>query len=124
MSSSTDDSSGESAWVEHIPVRWFQPHEGQKPHRLIIFLPHFSGTKEQTTAFLRDLAVDGFLASSFPFIASGRMLFPREERQHGRPDSGIHPHLPALRPSKEGMDANRCLPVFLRVRILPCAAKT
>lgn len=65
MSSVADELSGESGWVEHIPVRWIKPTARSGPSRLIIFLPHFSGTKEQTTGFLRDLAREDFVALSF-----------------------------------------------------------
>lgn len=65
MSRVADEPPGESVWVEHISVRWIEPPERSRPRRIIIFLPHFSGTKEQTTGFLRELAVEDFVALSF-----------------------------------------------------------
>jgi len=55
-----------SARVENIPVQWVEPNSKlYGPRRLIIFLPHFSGTKESVTRFLTDLAGAGFVALSF-----------------------------------------------------------
>ncbi len=51
--------------VEHIPVLWVEPSVRSRPRRLIIFVPHFSGRKEQTVGFLNDLAARGFVALSF-----------------------------------------------------------
>jgi uncharacterized protein len=56
---------GKSIWVEHVPVRWIEPPRTTKPRKLAIFLPHLSGTKDQLTGVLEDLAADGFVALSF-----------------------------------------------------------
>ena len=52
-------------WVDHIPVIWVEPQGHSSKRQLIIFLHHFSGTKESTVPLLQDLAAKGFVALSF-----------------------------------------------------------
>ncbi|WP_374989318.1 alpha/beta fold hydrolase (plasmid) [Priestia megaterium] len=54
-----------TAWVDHIPVIWFEPQGDCSKRQLIIFLHHLGGTKESTIPFLQDLAAKGFVALSF-----------------------------------------------------------
>ena len=59
------ESSALSAWVDHIPVLWFEAHDQLQVRKLILFLPHFTGAKESTAPFLKDIAAAGFVALSF-----------------------------------------------------------
>lgn len=53
-------------WVDHIPVAWAEPAEIRKGRRrLILFLPHFSGSKDRARPILEELAEKGFFAVSF-----------------------------------------------------------
>lgn len=65
MSDVSQSISGSSAWVDHIPVLWFEPSAHRPVRRLILFLPNLSGTKERMTPYLQDLAAAGFVALSF-----------------------------------------------------------
>lgn len=56
--------SGSSAWVDHIPVTWFEPQERRERQQLILFLPPFSATKELMVPYLQDLAGAGYVALS------------------------------------------------------------
>ena len=64
MSSAPQSLSSSSAWVDHIPVIWFEPETRRLRRQLIIYLPPFSGTKELMIPYLQDLAVAGFVALS------------------------------------------------------------
>ena len=64
MSSAPQSLSSSSAWVDHIPVTWFEPQTRRLRRHLIIYLPPFSGTKELMIPYLRDLAAAGFVALS------------------------------------------------------------
>jgi hypothetical protein len=73
-------SSGTSTWVDHIPVLWFEPLIHRPERQLILFLPHFSGAKEQTDPFLQDMAAAGFVALSFdPWQHGARGTESQEE---------------------------------------------
>jgi dienelactone hydrolase len=65
MRNTQQDQNGSTTWVDHIPVIWFEPQIHHPQRQLIIFLHHFNGTKESTIPFLKDLAVQGFVALSF-----------------------------------------------------------
>ncbi|WML48394.1 alpha/beta hydrolase [Neobacillus sp. PS3-34] len=58
-------SSGSTAWVDHIPVIWFEPQVDSSTRQLIIFLHHLGGSKETTIPYLEDLAAKGYVALSF-----------------------------------------------------------
>ena len=64
MTSASGSPSGSSAWVDHIPVLWFEPPAPRAVRRLVLFLPNLSGTKEGMIPFLQDLAAAGFVALS------------------------------------------------------------
>jgi uncharacterized protein len=64
MNSAPQSLSSSFAWVDHIPVIWFEPHARHLRRRLIIYLPPFSRTKELLIPYLQDLAVAGFIALS------------------------------------------------------------
>jgi dienelactone hydrolase len=64
MKSAPQSLSSSSAWVDHIPVIWFEPHARHLRRHLIIYLPPFSRTKELLIPFLQDLAAAGFVALS------------------------------------------------------------
>lgn len=65
MANPSASASGSSAWVDHIPVLWFEPSAGSAVRRLALFLPYLSATKEQMIPYLQDLAAAGFVALSF-----------------------------------------------------------
>ena len=65
MSSTQKSLSSSSAWVDHIPVIWFEQEGRHLRRQLIIYLPPFSGTKELMISYLQDLATAGFVALSF-----------------------------------------------------------
>ena len=64
MSNASQTLSSSSAWVDHIPVLWVEPQVQRPERQLIIFLPPFTGTKEQMLPYLQDLAGAGFVALS------------------------------------------------------------
>ncbi len=64
MTSGARSPSGSSAWVDHIPVLWFEPSARRPVRRLVLFLPNLSGSKERMTPFLQDIAAAGFVALS------------------------------------------------------------
>ncbi|PYI57281.1 hypothetical protein [Paenibacillus flagellatus] len=73
MSNPRHDSKGSSAWVDHIPAIWFEPHRvDDARRRLIIVLHHLGGTKETTVPYLQDLAADGFVALSLDAFQHGQ----------------------------------------------------
>jgi dienelactone hydrolase len=51
--------------VDHIPTLWVMPQSQPSQGRLVIWLPYFTGTKEEMLPYLRDLADGGFVALSF-----------------------------------------------------------
>lgn len=65
MANPSASPSGSSAWVDHIPVLWFEPAAGTGARRLVVFLPYLSATKEAMIPYLQDLAAAGFVALSF-----------------------------------------------------------
>lgn len=65
MNKASELPSASTATVDHIPVLWFEPVVRRPARRLMVFLPGLSGTKEQNTPFLQDLAAAGFVALSF-----------------------------------------------------------
>ena len=65
MSNLSQSISASSAWVNHIPVLWFEPPTLRPVRQLIIFLPNLSGTKERMTPFLQDLAAAGICRAQF-----------------------------------------------------------
>jgi uncharacterized protein len=64
MSSAPQSPSSSHAWVDHIPVIWFEPQTPRPTRQLMIYLPPFSGTKELMIPYLQDLAAAGFVALS------------------------------------------------------------
>jgi dienelactone hydrolase len=64
MDSAPQSLSSSSAWVDHIPVIWFEPQTRRLTRQLMIYLPPFSGTKELMIPYLQDLAHAGFVALS------------------------------------------------------------
>lgn len=54
-----------TAWVDQIPVIWFDPPNTSSRRRLVICLTGLSGAKESTIPMLQDLAKAGFVALSF-----------------------------------------------------------
>jgi dienelactone hydrolase len=68
--------------VDHIPVIWFEPQERQAVRRLAMFVPPFSGTKENMAPYLQDLAAAGYIALSLDAWQHGeRSTEPTEELQ-------------------------------------------
>lgn len=55
MSNAQQTPNGSTAWVDHIPVLWFEPQVHRPKRQLILFLHHLGGTKESTVPFLRIL---------------------------------------------------------------------
>lgn len=64
MSSPLQSPVNSSAWVDHIPVIWFEPQTHRPTRHLIIYLPPFSSTREAMLPYLQDLAAAGFVALS------------------------------------------------------------
>ncbi len=54
-----------STSVDQIPVLWVEPPEAIRNGQLVLFLPNFSGTKDQLAPMLEELAGAGFVALSF-----------------------------------------------------------
>lgn len=54
-----------TAWIEQIPVIWYEPVPAPAQRRLAIFLNGLSGTKEDLAPYLQDLAAAGLVALSF-----------------------------------------------------------
>ena len=48
-----------TAWVDHIPVLWLEPARRALIHRLAIFLPYLSGSKERMLPYLEALTAAG-----------------------------------------------------------------
>jgi dienelactone hydrolase len=65
MESTSPSSSISSVWVDHIPVIWVEPVVRHPTRQLVLFLHGLSGSKEDTTSFLHDIAAAGFIALSF-----------------------------------------------------------
>lgn len=65
MSHIRQTADGSAAWVDHIPVIWFEPQVHRSSRQLIIFLHHLGGSKESTVPMLKDIAAQGFVALSF-----------------------------------------------------------
>ncbi len=63
--SGTPGPSTSSGWVDHIPVLWIEPATRGPESHLVICLPGLSGTKEQMTPLLKDLATAGCFALSY-----------------------------------------------------------
>ena len=55
----------QSTAVDHIPTLWVMPKRRPSRARLVIWLPYFTGKKEEMLPYLRDLADGGFVALSF-----------------------------------------------------------
>lgn len=64
MSSASQPPISSSAWVDHIPVIWFEPQTRRPTRQLAIYIPPFSDTKEFTIPYLQDLTAAGFVALS------------------------------------------------------------
>ncbi len=54
-----------STSVDQIPVLWVEPPEAIRNGQLVLFLPNFSGTKDQFAPMIEELAGAGFVALSF-----------------------------------------------------------
>jgi len=54
-----------SIWIDHIPALWIEPAAGSAPRKLAIWLPGFTGCKEDMEPYLRELSARGFFALSF-----------------------------------------------------------
>ncbi|MEU6581537.1 prolyl oligopeptidase family serine peptidase [Nocardia sp. NPDC046763] len=54
-----------SATVDDIPVIWVDPVDKRQAAHLVLWLPYFTGTKEDMLPQLRQLAAAGFVALSF-----------------------------------------------------------
>ena len=65
MMESSISPAANTAWVDHIPVLWLEPARPALIHRLGIFLPYLSGTKEHMLPYLEALTAAGFVALSF-----------------------------------------------------------
>jgi dienelactone hydrolase len=65
MSETTVPPTSASTLVDHIPVVWFTPSPRRSASKLVIWLNGLSGTKEQMSPYLQELAVAGFVALSF-----------------------------------------------------------
>jgi dienelactone hydrolase len=65
--------------IDHIPMLWYEPIQAQSKD-LIIWLPGFSGTKEDVASQLTTFAEAGFYALSFdPYQHGERSVETREE---------------------------------------------
>jgi dienelactone hydrolase len=81
MNNASQSPSSSSAWVDHIPVLWLEPHVRRPVRQLVLFLTYLSGSKEQTIPFLQDIAAAGFVALSFdPWQHGERGTESRQER--------------------------------------------
>ncbi|QBD82055.1 hypothetical protein EPA93_41185 [Ktedonosporobacter rubrisoli] len=82
MSSTHQSLPGSHAWVDHIPVIWFEPQAERPRRELIIYLHPFSGTKETVLPYLQELAAAGFVALSLDAWQHGeRSTESREQLQ-------------------------------------------
>jgi uncharacterized protein len=70
--------------VDHIPVIWTQPNDsGCGCKGLVVWLPGFSGTKEETEPQLRAIAAAGFIAVSFdPYQHGERRIESLDELRY------------------------------------------
>jgi dienelactone hydrolase len=48
-----------------IPIIYIQPHQENRNNKLVIWLDGFSGKKERTISYLKELAAEGFTAVSY-----------------------------------------------------------
>jgi dienelactone hydrolase len=82
-----------STWVDHIPVLWIEPPKADRPRELVLFLPNFSGSKEQLVPVLEDLARAGFLALSFDPWQHGERGTETREEMVGRVFGAFRRHM-------------------------------
>jgi dienelactone hydrolase len=59
------ESATQTTWIDHIPALWIEPEAETAPRKLVIWIPYFSGCKEEMEPYLRELAAHGFYALSF-----------------------------------------------------------
>lgn len=59
-------------WIDHIPALWIEPDPETSPKKLAVWLPGFTGSKENMEPYLRELAGHGFYALSFDPWHPGR----------------------------------------------------
>lgn len=64
MNNTPQFSANSHAFVDHIPVIWFEPQTQRARRQLIMYLPPFSSTKELMIPYLEDIAAKGFVALS------------------------------------------------------------
>ncbi|MBN2085700.1 MAG: prolyl oligopeptidase family serine peptidase [Anaerolineales bacterium] len=55
----------EKTLIDHIPAIWIEPEEKSGPRKLAIWLPGFTGCKEEMEPYLCELSARGFFALSF-----------------------------------------------------------
>ena len=66
--------------VGKIPISWFEPKQDPGSRTLVIWIPGFSGSKEDMEPYLADLTSAGFFALSFdPHQHGERMVDPSRE---------------------------------------------
>ncbi len=54
-----------TTWIDHVPALWIEPDPETSPKKLVVWLPGFTGSKEDMEPYLRELAGRGFFALSF-----------------------------------------------------------
>jgi dienelactone hydrolase len=59
------NSSAQKTWIDHSPALWVKPDAESSPRKLAIWIPYFTGRKEDMEPHLRGLAAWGFHALSF-----------------------------------------------------------
>lgn len=79
--------------VDHIPTLWVMPAGQPSQARLVIWLPYFTGTKEEMLPYLRDLADGGFVALSFDPWGHGDRGSESAEKMAARVFSNFRSHM-------------------------------
>jgi dienelactone hydrolase len=79
--------------VDHIPTLWVMPESQPSRARLVIWLPYFTGTKEEMLPYLRDLADAGFVALSFDPWGHGERGSEPAEQMGARVFSNFRRHM-------------------------------
>jgi hypothetical protein len=74
MTEATVAPTSASTLVDHIPVLWFTSSPRRPASQLVIWLNGLSGTKEQMSPYLQELAAAGFVALSFDAWPPKRLM--------------------------------------------------
>jgi dienelactone hydrolase len=87
------NSAPSTARVDHIPVLWFRPDPAADRRQLALWIPYFTGRKEDMEPHLRDLAARGFTAASFDPWQHGERASESMEALRARAFSDYRRHL-------------------------------